>query len=168
MRRAALLLAILVLGLALAPRAAAGEPPRVPPPRLRDVRVWYYPPEPGAKPIPVLWWQPEKLRLQRPLDLSRKGRLRIRVAVSGGFAEDAAGNLLNWTSLVLRDGRSHRTDLPHAWRATAEGVKDVFWTPPQDFATGPLELEVAVWGGRTPSAQVRDRLPWIPLGRVLD
>lgn len=169
MHRPVLLLLLLFLALGLG--AAAAEPGKIPPPKLQDVRVWYYPP--GKKgPIALLWWQPDKVRLQRRVDMSRKGRLRVRAVVSGGFEEDEKGNLLNWTSVVFRDDNTNRIDLPHEMRATANGVKDIYWRYPANFVTGPLEVEVAVWRGRTPvvslNTGVADRTNWFQLGRVVD
>lgn len=168
MHRPVLLLLLLFLALGLG--AAANEPAAIPPPKLQDVRVWYYPP--GKKPVALLWWQPDKVRLQRRVDMSRKGCLRVRAVVSGGFEEDEKGNLLNWTSIVFRDDNTNRIDLPHEMRATVNGVKDIYWRYPANFVTGPLEVEVAVWRGRTPvvslNTGVADRTNWFQLGRVVD
>lgn len=172
MHRAALLLLTLFLFLGMALGAAASEPGKIPPPKLQDVRIWYYPPGKRVKPVSLLWWQPGGVKVQRRIDMSRKGCLRVRVVVSGGFEEDEKGNLLNWTSIVFRDDNTNRIDLPHEMRATANGIKDIYWRYPANFVTGPLEVEVAAWAGRTPvvslNTGVADRTNWFQLGRVVD
>lgn len=174
MRRTAALLVLLAALLGLAGDAGATpspSPPSMPPPRLQDVRIWYYPPERGARPVTLLWWQPENLRIQQRRDLSRRGRIRVRVAVSGGFEEDERGTL-NWISAAFRDDNTSLFDMPHDLRETRGGVRDIVWRVPQVFAPGPIEVAIAAYGGRTPvtaaKARPADRMDWTLLGRVVD
>lgn len=164
-----LLLATL-LGGAFAARASEG-PPKLPKPKLQDIRVWYYPPGARTKPVTLLWWKPERIMVQRRIQMKRKGMLRVRVLVSGGFEEEPQGPL-NYVSLHFRDDTTTLFDTPHELRPTHNGIKDLTWRIPYTFAAGPMEIEVVAWSARTPYTTLgvgaADRTNAIVLGHVVD
>lgn len=165
------LVPVLLLVLTLLGAASLSAAPALAPPRLVDVRVWYYASGTQDQARTVLWWLPEGRRAENPDLFTQGGLLRVRVLVSGGLDEDRSGTL-NWLSLVFHDSNGAEFELPLERRETRAGVKDVCWRIPLECAPGPLHLEVLAWGERPqgPSRTMTpvDRSGRLELGRVAD
>ena len=162
---------LFLLALLWAGASALQAQARLQAPRLLDVRVWYYASGTQDPPVSLAWWQPDGNRLERQVELSRQGLLRVRALVSGGIDEDDSGTL-NWLSIVFRDKSGAQYELPVERRETRSGVKDLYWRVPQGFPSGPLEVEVLAWGergtGPARSSTPADRSAWLKLGHVVD
>ena len=155
------LLLLSLLGLA---RAEGNGPP---PPKLKDVKVWYYPP--SGKPVPLIWWQPGKLPVSnRHFRFDRRGRFRTRVEMEGGFMKD--GRMVNFVTIAFRDTNSNMFQLPVTQSLVEGPVKDVFWSPPTHFASGDMDFQVALWNDVLPKVSLEtdivDRTDFLMLGRL--
>ncbi|HXE73174.1 MAG TPA: hypothetical protein VNO81_10975 [Candidatus Nitrosotenuis sp.] len=149
---------------------ASDDPEGPPPTKLKDVRVWYYPPQ--GRPLLLKWWVPSpeaqygRLKVDRRGQFSRKGRFRVRVETTGGPL--VAGHRISYVSIVFRDENSNMFDLPMEKRKVVDGVKDLFWKVPYNFVQGTVEVHVATWN-RDPAissllTEVTDRTNFLILG----
>ncbi len=148
-----------------------GEPPsehtKPPPPKLKDVKVWYYPPD-GGKPITLIWWEPDVLHIDHRMTFSRRGKFRVRVEFEGGILKE--GEVVNYVSISFRDDNSNLWDLPDSAKLTRLHVKDVYWKPPLRFVSGNIDVQVALWNDALPKTSllthVVDRTDFFILGRL--
>lgn len=146
-------------------RANDEDPEKPPPPKIKDVKVWYYPPN-GEKPITLLWWEPDDLHVGHRMRFSRRGRFRARVEVEGGVLKD--GELVNYVSIVFRDENSNSWDLPDERRITRNPIRDMYWRPPSRFASGGIDFQVALWNDTLPRVSldigIEDKTDFFILG----
>lgn len=153
-----------LLWLGLVGLALAEGPPA---PKLKDVKVWYYPPT--GKPVALVWWQPDKLPVSnRHFRFDRGGRFRTRVEMEGGFVKD--GRVVNFVTIAFRDTNSNMFQLPISQSLVEGPVKDVFWSPPTRFASGDMDFQVALWNDVLPKVSldtsIVDRTDFLMLGRL--
>ncbi len=155
---------LLLAALVTVPVWADGKRPS--PPRLTDVKLWYYPPE--GKPVTVVWWQPDNLKIAKRSSYSRRGRFRIRAEMKGGFLQD--GEVVNFLSIVFRDQNSNMYQVPNDQALVRTGVKDIYWSPPVRFASGDMDFQVAVWNAPLPKTtldtSIVDRTEFLLLGKL--
>lgn len=159
-------LLILLLALSGAVGSEEGKSEGPPPPKLKDVKVWYYPP--SGRPITIIWWQPDRLNVDHRMEFDRQGRFRVRVEMAGGV--EYKGRVVNFISIVFRDQNSNMHNLPLEQSMVTDGVKDIYWSPPSRFASGTLDFQVGLWNEPLPrvslNTELMDQTDFLILGRL--